>query len=46
MRSPATVTLAFIIGDSPPMMLNKVDLPQPDGPITERNSPGRTESET
>src|SRR5262249_43314222 len=30
----------------PPMMLNKVDLPQPEGPITPRNSPGATESET
>ena len=24
------------------MTLNKVDLPQPEGPITERNSPGLT----
>src|SRR5215467_3694573 len=24
------------------MMLNRVDLPQPDGPITARNSPGET----
>ena len=24
------------------MTLNRVDLPQPDGPITERNSPGLT----
>ena len=28
------------------MMLNSVDLPQPDGPITPRNSPGATVSET
>src|SRR5579864_823840 len=28
------------------MMLNKVDLPQPDGPITARNSPGATVNET
>src|SRR5215510_682495 len=28
------------------MMLNNVDLPQPDGPITARNSPGATVSET
>ena len=28
------------------MMLNSVDLPQPDGPITERNSPGPTLNET
>ena len=24
------------------MTLNSVDLPQPDGPMTERNSPGST----
>src|SRR6185312_2596305 len=28
------------------MMLNRVDLPQPDGPITPRNSPGATDSDT
>src|SRR6202161_1628743 len=28
------------------MMLNKVDLPQPDGPITARNSPGATVIDT
>src|SRR5664279_5852444 len=28
------------------MTLNKVDLPQPDGPITDRNSPGRTSNDT
>src|SRR4051812_16032068 len=28
------------------MMLNSVDLPQPDGPITDRNSPGRTANDT
>ena len=28
------------------MMLNSVDLPQPDGPITPTNSPGATDSET
>src|SRR5271154_6227497 len=28
------------------MMLNKVDLPQPDGPITARNSPGATVNDT
>ena len=28
------------------MMLNSVDLPQPDGPITDRNSPGFTLNET
>ena len=27
------------------MMLNRVDLPQPDGPITARNSPGATSNE-
>src|SRR5664279_3237350 len=28
------------------MTLNRVDLPQPDGPITDRNSPGLTLKET
>ena len=28
------------------MMLNSVDLPQPDGPITAKNSPGFTASDT
>src|SRR5580700_2794151 len=28
------------------MMLNKVDLPQPDGPITAKNSPGATVNDT
>src|SRR5580704_677138 len=28
------------------MMLNKVDLPQPDGPITAKNSPGATSNDT
>src|SRR5579862_9104435 len=28
------------------MTLNKVDLPQPDGPITARNSPGATVNDT
>src|SRR4051794_19268146 len=28
------------------MMLNSVDFPQPEGPITDRNSPGATASET
>ena len=28
------------------MMLNNVDLPQPDGPITARNSPGVTLNDT
>src|SRR5215831_14843179 len=31
---------------SPPMMLNSVDLPQPDGPMIDTNSPGATENET
>src|SRR5262249_24074175 len=31
---------------SPPMTLKRVDLPQPDGPITPTNSPGDTSSET
>ncbi len=28
------------------MTLNRVDLPQPEGPITDRNSPGLTPKET
>ena len=28
------------------MMLKSVDLPQPDGPMIETNSPGATENET
>src|SRR6516165_508481 len=31
---------------SPPITLNKVDLPQPEGPITARNSPGATSNDT
>ncbi len=42
MVSPATLTTPSWSLSSPPMTLNRVDLPQPDGPITERNSPGLT----
>jgi hypothetical protein len=28
------------------MMLNSVDLPQPDGPMMDTNSPGATENDT
>src|SRR5262245_5212224 len=45
-RSPATVTLPSKLSIRPPTMLNRVDLPQPDGPITAMNSPGRTLSDT
>ena len=46
MVSPATLTVPWCWLSSPPMTLNKVDLPQPEGPITERNSPGLTSNET
>ena len=36
----------LVAASSPPMMLNRVDLPQPDGPMTETNSPGATSNET
>jgi hypothetical protein len=32
-------------GTRPPIMLNKVDFPQPDGPMTDMNSPGLTSSD-
>src|SRR5665213_2054035 len=46
MVSPATLTLPCVWLSRPPITLNKVDLPQPDGPITDRNSPGLTPNET
>src|SRR5262245_4999617 len=45
-RSPATVTVPSKLSIRPPTMLNRVDFPQPDGPITAMNSPGRTLSDT
>jgi len=44
--SPVTAMRPSYPDSSPPMMLNKVDLPQPDGPITARNSPGATVNDT
>ena len=44
--SPATVTPPSSLSSNPPMTLNSVDLPQPDGPITARNSPGATLNDT
>src|SRR5262249_23983873 len=44
--SPPTVTMPRYPSRRPPMTLNSVDLPQPEGPITARNSPARTLSET
>src|SRR3546814_3727274 len=38
-------TTLFRSVSSPAMMLNIVDLPQPEGPITETNSPGLTSNE-
>ena len=46
MVSPATLTTPAWLLSSPPMTLNRVDLPQPEGPMTERNSPGLTLKET
>ena len=44
--SPATLTTPWCCPSSPPITLNSVDLPQPDGPMTDRNSPGLTLKET
>src|SRR4249919_1412090 len=44
--SPATVTTPWCSPSRPPITLKRVDLPQPDGPMTDMNSPGRTLSET
>ena len=46
MVSPATLTTPPWWLSSPPITLNRVDLPQPEGPMTERNSPGLTLNET
>jgi hypothetical protein len=45
-RSPATLTLPSKPSIRPPMTLNRVDLPQPEGPIRDTNSPGATVKET
>src|SRR5688572_5459324 len=39
---PAHVTLPRVGSLKPAMMRSAVDLPQPDGPSSERNSPSRT----
>ena len=44
--TPATVTTPAVGASNPPMMLSKVDLPQPDGPSRQTNSPLRISSET
>ncbi len=44
--SPATVTRPSNLSSNPPITLNTVDLPQPDGPMIDRNSPGATVKET
>ena len=36
---PFTVTLPFVGVSNPPMMFNKVVLPEPEGPTTAVNSP-------
>src|SRR4029077_13034479 len=40
--APAIVTRPWKLSINPPMMLNRVDLPQPDGPMIDTNSPSRT----
>src|SRR5262249_26019261 len=42
MVSPATLTMPSYPFRRPPITLNRVDLPQPEGPMTDRNSPGLT----
>src|SRR6516165_289775 len=44
--SPPTLTTPWCWARSPPITLNSVDLPQPDGPMTERNSPDLTLNDT
>src|SRR5690348_4528895 len=44
--SPPTATRPSNSGIRPPMMLNNVDLPQPDGPMMETNSPCSTANDT
>src|SRR3974390_503930 len=46
MVSPPTRTVPACCASRPPITLNKVDLPQPEGPMIERNSPCRTLNET
>src|SRR3990172_7813229 len=43
--SPATVSSPPVAGIKPPMILSRVDLPQPEGPMMEKNSPARTSIE-
>src|SRR3972149_7855214 len=43
--SPATVSSPPVAGIKPPMILSGVDLPQPEGPMMEKNSPARTSIE-
>ncbi len=40
--SPSTVTVAAVGLRKPATALSSVDLPQPDGPMIETNSPGLT----
>src|SRR5207245_663719 len=40
--APAIVTRPWKLSINPPMMLKSVDLPQPDGPMIDTNSPSRT----
>ena len=43
---PSTITRPSSASVRPPMMLNTVDLPHPDGPITDSTSPCATSNET
>jgi hypothetical protein len=42
---PPTTTRPVVAGRSPAMILRSVDLPQPDGPTSARNSPWSTVNE-
>ena len=46
MLSPAITTSPDVGLSSPARMCIRVDLPEPDGPMTATSSPGRTTSET
>src|SRR3989304_5227625 len=43
--SPSTVSAPPVDEIKPPMILSIVDLPQPEGPMMEKNSPARTSTE-
>lgn len=43
---PSTYTVPPLAWSSPALRLSRVDLPQPDGPMMQTNSPSLTENET